>query len=104
MALNTIVIRGSRFMISAVRNGPIRIVETKTNRIAAVLQTLSPMSSAQPQPVCGAFQFPVPNDTAKNKTIEEITEYQVVNRASAPTRKARVRSRIPVRQQAAPSA
>src|SRR5262249_29470186 len=52
-ALPTIAISGSRFMISAVRNGPTRMVETKMKTMAAVVARLMPRSAAQPALLCG---------------------------------------------------
>src|SRR5271169_3268879 len=85
-ALNTIAVSGSRFMISAVRNGPILIVETTMKKTAAVLAMLITTSAGQPKLVCGAFQVWVAADATRNTSVDDISEYQVTILASAPTR------------------
>ena len=89
-ALPTIAIKGSRFMMSAVRNGPTRMVETKMKTMAAVVARLMPTSAAQPALFSGGCQVWVIAESATKIAACAMTEYQVVNRASAPTRKARV--------------
>jgi hypothetical protein len=90
-------------MISAVRNGPMRTVETKMNTMLTVVATLIATRAAQPTLVCGGFQVRAPSDTATKISAWATTDYQVVSRASSPTRKARVMRSTPVRQHAAPS-
>src|SRR5580698_6854421 len=103
-ALRTLANSGSRFMISAVRNAPTRMVDTKMNRKPEVMATLMPTMAIQPVGVCGGCQFNVPSDKATNSAVDDTNEYQVDSRASAPPRKARVSRRMAVRQTAAPSA
>jgi hypothetical protein len=57
-------VSGSRFMISAVRNGPIRTVETKMKRMLAVIATLSATRATQPTVVCGGSHVRALSDTA----------------------------------------
>src|SRR5271170_6645096 len=85
-ALRIITVNGSRYMIKAVRNGPIRTVETNTNRTPNVTAALTPIKAAQPPLVCGPVQFSVASDTTTNTTVDDNCVYQVVIRASAPTR------------------
>src|SRR5580658_9907833 len=85
-ALRIVAVSGSRFMISAVRNGPTRSVETKTNKIAAVDDRLMATRQAQPRLVCGAFHVRARADMARKTAVDDSIEYQVVRRASAPTR------------------
>ncbi len=99
-----VAVSGSRLMISAVRNGPMRIVDMKMNRMPDVVARLITTREVQPKPVCGMFQFCATSETAMNIAVDEIIEYQVVSRASAPTRKARVVRRTAMRQQPAPIA
>jgi len=73
-------------MITAVRNAPIRTVERNTNRIAAVVARLSVTRQDQAKPECGRFHAVCANDATKRMTVDDSIEYQVVRRASAPTR------------------
>ena len=72
-------------MITAVRNGPIRTVDKNTNKIAAVAK-LSATRHAQLTLVCGMVQAWRAKDAATNMPVDDSIEYQVVSRASAPTR------------------
>src|SRR6516162_10888488 len=103
-ALPMAVSNGSRFMNSAVRNGPMRTVEANTPMSPVVTAALSAMSASQPVVVAGGCQFQVASAAITNTTVEETSEYQVMRSASAPERSARVTSRITTRQRAAPRA
>src|SRR5580700_4910619 len=83
-ALRMVASSGSRFMISAVRNAPTRMVDTKMNRKPEVMATLMPMMDIQPVGVCGGCQFSVPSDKATNSAVDDTSEYHVDSRASAP--------------------
>src|SRR5262245_28819162 len=95
---------GSRFMNSAVRNGPMRTVEANTPSIPDVTATLSTMSATQPPAVAGGCQFKVTSAAAASSAVDEISEYQVISRASAPGSIARVTRSITTRQHAAATA
>src|SRR4029077_21246867 len=88
-ALRIMAMSGSRFMISAVRNGPMRTAETKMTRMLTVVATLIATRAAQPTLVCGGFQVRAPSDTATKISAWATTEYQVVSRASSPEEGAR---------------
>jgi len=72
-------------MITAVRNGPIRTVDKNTSKIAAVAAKLSAARHAQLTLVCGMVQAWRAKDAA-TMPVDDSIEYQVVSRASAPTR------------------
>src|SRR5262245_63204563 len=95
---------GSRFMNSAVRNGPIRMVEANTPPMPVVTATLSRTSATQPDTDAGGCQFQVSSETTASTTVDEISEYQVICSASAPCSAARVTISITTRQPAAASA
>src|ERR1700692_5049714 len=75
-ALRSIAVSGSRCMISGVRNGPMRIVDTNTNNIAAVVARLTMTIQTHPRFVCGMFQSRFASDTATNKAVDDSIEYQ----------------------------
>src|SRR5262244_1531135 len=82
-ALPMVVSNGSRFMNSAVRNGPIRTVEANTPRRPVVTAALSPMRASQPDAVTGGCQSLVTSATTTNITVEETSEYQDAQRIGA---------------------
>src|ERR1051326_8000568 len=92
IALTIAASNGSRFMISAVRKGPTRVVEMKTVRVAIVVGTLVPNIAAQPAPVVGGIQFHVTRAMTANSPVDDTIEYHVVRRASACPSLARVMS------------
>jgi hypothetical protein len=47
---------GSKYMISAVRNAPMRAIDTKNVSTDSVLVTLIPANAAQPKEDSGGFQ------------------------------------------------
>ena len=58
-ALRIVTSSGSRFMISALRNGPMRLIEINSVSTAMVTVTLTTNSAIHPVPVCGGCQFQV---------------------------------------------
>ena len=51
--LRIVASSGSRFMIKAVRNGPMRVVDMKMVSVAIAVQMLTVMIAAHPMAVCG---------------------------------------------------
>src|SRR3954453_12343264 len=88
-ALRMVASSGSRFMISALRNGPIRLIETNSVSTAMVTVTLTTSRANQPVPVCGAFQFQVASENKTKIDVDETSEYHVSRRESAPGSAAR---------------
>src|SRR5215472_6423320 len=84
--LRMVAVKGSRCMITAVRNAPMRTVERNTNRIAAVVAKLSAMRQVQARLDCGMVQAGCEDDAGTKMMVADSIEYQVVSRASAPTR------------------
>ena len=84
--LSTVALNGSRCVMTAVRNAPIRTVERNIHRIAAVVAKLRVTSQIQFSAECGMFHVCAVNAIAINIAVDDSMEYQVVSRASAPTR------------------
>src|SRR5262245_2596631 len=103
-ALPMVASGGSRFMNSAVRNGPMRIVEANTPMMPVVTATLTAITASQPPTVSGGCQSHVASESSASSADEETSECQVISLASTPCSAARVTSSITTRQQAAPSA
>ena len=72
---------GSRFMNSAVRNGPTRAVEMNTISTAIAIATLEPISANQPSAVTGGCQFAVASAAATNTAVAAISDHRVISRA-----------------------
>ncbi len=88
-------------MNSAVRNGPIRTVETNTPSIPIVTKMLRPITAAQPMIVDGGCQSRVINEAADNRAVDEIREYSVIASGLTPCILARVIRSMSTRQHAA---
>ena len=86
-ALRIVASSGSRFMISALRNGPMRLIEMNSVSTAMVTVTLTTSSANQPVPVCGGFQFQVASENTTKIEVEDTSEYQVSRRESAPAQR-----------------
>src|SRR6266566_3958101 len=95
-ALRMVAVKGSRCMMTAVRNAPIRTVERNTNKIAAVVARLSTTRHVQLKADCGMFQACSANAAAMNMAVEDNIEYQVVSSASARGRQMLPRARSEV--------
>src|SRR6516162_4849121 len=70
-ALPMAVSNGSRFMNSAVRNGPMRTVEANTPSRPVVTAALSPMRASHPDAFAGGCQFLVASATTTNIAVED---------------------------------
>ncbi len=101
-ALRIVASSGSRFMISALRNGPMRLIEMNSVSTAMVTVTLTTSSANQPVPVCGGCQFQVASEKTTKIDVDDTSEYQVSSRESAPASAAREISSTAVRRHAAP--
>ena len=91
-------------MISALRNGPMRLIEMNSVSTAMVTVTLTTSRANQPTSVCGACQFQVASEKTTKIDVEDTSEYQVSRRESAPASAAREISSTAVRRHPAPSA
>src|SRR6185436_2149098 len=100
-ALNTVDSSGSRYMINALRNGPMRLIETYSDSTAMVVPKLTPINATQPPAVAGPCQFQVASATSPSTTVELRMVYQLVSCGSASCNVARVTSRMVVRPHAA---
>src|SRR5437762_9228172 len=103
-ALRMVASSGSRFMISALRNGPMRLIEMNSVSTAMVTVTLTTTSANQPVPVCGECQFQVASEKTMKINVDDNCEYQESRRESAPASAAREISSTAVRRHPAPSA
>src|SRR5258708_20871230 len=83
-ALRMVASSGSRFMISALRNGPMRLIEMNSVSTAMVTVTLTTSSANQPVPVCGACQFQVASEKTTKINVDDNCEYQDSRREPAP--------------------
>src|SRR6266446_4352063 len=82
-ALPMAVSNGSRFMNSAVRNGPMRAVEANTPMSPVVTARLKATSASHPVALAGGCQFAAASAAMMNTTVEESSAYQVMRSASA---------------------
>src|SRR5581483_2642219 len=103
-ALSKVAISGSRFMIKALRNGPMRTVETYSVKVATAVHTLTMATANHPYAVCGVCQCIVAAAPSANNAVDDKREYQVVRRGSVFCSSVRATRRNAVRHSAAPTA
>ena len=85
-ALRIVTSSGSRFMISALRNGPMRLIEMNSVSTAMVTVTLTTSSANQPVPVCGGCQFQEDDEDRRGRHQRIPGEQPGIGAAKGPAR------------------